>query len=101
MPMQNRVQELRNLLPSEHKGISAYVEHAFQSIDQLVEQHRCENAALAIYGDRINGNEERVYFDTVSQIKAELLKTLEKTVQDALHSGDKNWSKHYKDGIRG
>ncbi|MCQ4086507.1 hypothetical protein [Saccharibacillus sp. JS10] len=101
MPMQNRVQELRELLPQDQKGISAYVEHALQSIDQLVEKHRCENAALAIYGERINGNEERVYFDTVSQIKAELLQTLEKTVQDSLHSGDKHWSKFYKDGIKG
>lgn len=101
MPMQNRVQELRNQLPQEHKGISAYVEHALMSIDQLVEKHRRENAALAMYGDRINGNEERVYFDTISQVKADLLETLEKTVQDALHSGDKNWSRHYKDGIKG
>ncbi|CAM4165839.1 hypothetical protein [Saccharibacillus endophyticus] len=101
MPMQNRVQELRDMLPTEHKGISSYVEHALQSIDQLVEKHRCDNAALAIYGERINGNEERVYFDTISQIKADLLQTLEKTVQDALHTGDKNWSKNYKDGIKG
>ncbi|MDO3408310.1 hypothetical protein QWJ34_00865 [Saccharibacillus sp. CPCC 101409] len=101
MPMQNRVQELRDMLPKEQKGISSYVEHALQSIDQLVEQHRCQNAALAIYGDKINGNEERVYFDTVSQIKADLLDTLEKTVQDFLHTGDKHWSKNYRDGVKG
>jgi hypothetical protein len=25
--------------------------------------------------------------------------TLEKTVEDILHKGDKHWSKHFKDGV--
>ncbi len=101
MHSQNRVQELKSQLPKEHKSISSYVEHALLSIDELMEKHRCENAALALYGEKINGNEERVYFDTISQIKTDLLETLEKTVQDVLHTGDKNWTKNYKDGVVG
>ncbi|ANF95317.1 hypothetical protein [Paenibacillus bovis] len=100
MTNHNKVQQLRELLPQEHQGITRYVEHALQSIDDLVEKHRQYTASLAIYGDRINGNEERVYRDTISEIKAQLIETLERTVEDFSHLGDKNWSKNYKDGIK-
>ncbi len=44
------------------EGISKhfhFVEHALQSIDTLVEEHRKYTAAQALYGDKIVGSEER------------------------------------------
>jgi hypothetical protein len=35
----------------------------------------------------------------VLDVRAQLLLTLEKTVEDLLHKGDKHWSKHFKDGV--
>ncbi|GGJ04396.1 hypothetical protein [Paenibacillus hunanensis] len=100
MTNQTKLIQLRQQLPQDQQAISRYVEHALQSIDELVEKHRQYNATMAIYGDKINGNEERVYRDTVSEIKAQLLETLERTVEDFMHVGDKNWTKNYKDGIK-
>ncbi|MEW4371100.1 hypothetical protein [Paenibacillus kandeliae] len=100
MTNQNKVMQLREMIPQDQQGITRYVEHALQSIDELVEKHRQYNASLAIYGERINGNEERVYRDTISEIKAQLIETLERTVEDFMHVGDKNWIKNYKDGIK-
>lgn len=95
----NRVQELKTKLPHEHQGISHYVEHALHSIDSFVEQHRQFIAAQALYGEKINGTEERLFRDTIMEIKEQLVATLEKTVEDFAHKGDKHWKNHYKDGV--
>ncbi|MFD1988400.1 hypothetical protein ACFSGI_00265 [Paenibacillus nicotianae] len=95
----SKVQQLRDMLPKDQQSITRYVEHALQSIDELVEKHRQYTASLAIYGDKINGNEERVYRDTIAEIKAQLVETLERTVEDFNHKGDKHWQNNYKDGI--
>ncbi|WP_411344780.1 hypothetical protein ACE3MZ_01420 [Paenibacillus sp. WLX1005] len=100
MTNQSKVMQLREMIPQDQQGITRYVEHALQSIDELVEKHRQYNASLAIYGEKINGNEERVYRDTISEIKAQLIETLERTVEDFMHVGDKHWTKNYKDGIK-
>ncbi|MDO7905312.1 hypothetical protein Q5741_02650 [Paenibacillus sp. JX-17] len=95
----SRVELLKTQLPKEHQGISHYVEHALQSIDQFVEQHRQFVAAQALYGERISGEEERLFRETISNIKNELVSTLEKTVEDFKHKGDKHWVNNYKDGV--
>ncbi|MDP4096899.1 hypothetical protein OIN60_08955 [Paenibacillus sp. P96] len=99
MTTTTRVQELKSLLPREHQGISHFVEHALESIDQFVEQHRQFVAAQALYGERINGKEEVLFRETISDIKKQLVVTLEKTVEDFVHKGDKHWSNHFKDGV--
>ncbi len=48
---------------------------------------------------KINGTEERLFRDTISEIKAQLVATLEKTVEDFSHKGDKHWKNHYQDGV--
>lgn len=99
MPTIEKVQYLKSLLPREQQGISHYVEHALESIDQLVEEHRKFIAAQALYGERVVGREEELFRTTIYDIKQQLLSTLEKTVEDFLHKGDKNWTNHYKDGV--
>jgi hypothetical protein len=94
-----KVQNLKTVLPKEHHTVTHFVEHALASIDSLVEQHREYNAAQALYGEKIVGAEERVFTETVAQIKATLLQTLEKTAEDMSHKGDKNWKAHFKDGV--
>jgi hypothetical protein len=99
MALLNRVHELKLQLPNEHHSISQYVEHALHSIDSFVEQHRQFVAAQALYGEKINGTEERLFRDTIAEIKAQLVATLEKTVEDFAHKGDKHWKNHYQDGV--
>ncbi|WP_138495737.1 hypothetical protein [Paenibacillus pinistramenti] len=94
-----KVRYLKAALPKEHHSVTYFVEHALESIDALVEQQRKYNAAQAIYGERIVGSEVRVFNETVAQIKATLLRTLEKTAEDMSHKGDKNWQAHYRDGV--
>ncbi|MFM9280635.1 hypothetical protein [Paenibacillus jiagnxiensis] len=94
-----KVQELKSLLPCEHQSISHYVEHALESIDQFVEQHRLFVASQALYGEKINGQEEALFRETINDIKKQLVLTLEKTVEDFMHKGDKHWNNHFKDGV--
>lgn len=99
MPAQAKIQLLKEQLPREYQSITHFVEHAMQSLDTLVEEHRKYTAAQALYGEKIVGSEERLYHDTVIDVREQLLKTLEKTVEDILHKGDKHWTKHFKDGV--
>lgn len=94
-----RVKELKSFLPHEHQGISHYVEHALESIDQFVEQHRLFVASQALYGEKINGHEEVLFRETINNIKKQLVSTLEKTVEDFMHKGDKHWTNNFKDGV--
>jgi len=99
MPALAKIQQLKEQMPKEYQSISHFVEHALESIDTLVEEHRKYVAAQALYGDKIVGSEERLYRETVLDVRAQLLATLEKTVEDILHKGDKHWDKHFKDGV--
>lgn len=99
MPLRTRIEELKNKLPKEHHELTHYVEHALQAIEAFEEQHRLFSASQALYGTKIVGSEELVFYETIAGIKQELVRTLEKTVEDYLHKGDKNWGKNFKDGI--
>ncbi|MCZ4142298.1 hypothetical protein BZG17_31385, partial [Escherichia coli] len=63
MPAQAKIQLLKEQLPKEYQSITHFVEHAMQSLDTLVEEHRKYTAAQALYGEKIVGSEERLYHD--------------------------------------
>ncbi|WP_338554191.1 hypothetical protein [Paenibacillus sp. KS-LC4] len=99
MSLKTRIQELKAQLPKEHQELSHYVEHALQALESFEAEHRRIAATQAVAGVKISGAEEVVFYDTISRIKEELVNTLQKTVEDFVHKGDKNWSKNFKDGI--
>ncbi|OGX68411.1 MAG: hypothetical protein A2189_00265, partial [Paenibacillus sp. RIFOXYA1_FULL_44_5] len=90
------IHELKNRLTKEHQEIAHYVEHTFQAIDQMEEHHRKLSATYALQGYKISGNEEQVFHNTLEQLRKYLIETLEKTVEDFTHKGDKNWEKNFK-----
>lgn len=99
MALISRVLDLKKKLPAEHQSIAHFVEHALQSIENYEEEHRKLTASNALYGEHINGELESLFYQTILGIKQQLVQTLEKTVADYSHKGDKNWTKNFKDGV--
>ena len=97
--MNKRVKELEERLAKGQKGIAKYVQHTFDTLDTIVEEHRKTVAHNAIAGVKPNGLEERIFYEHINKMKQILVHVLEKTIQDFEHQGDKYWDKHFRDGI--
>lgn len=97
--MNKRILDFYESLPGEHKELAKFVEHSLQAIDHFIEEHNQVVYIENMYGHKPSKEEEQMFNRTARDIKALLIAELEKTVQDFEHRGDKNWSKHYKDGI--
>jgi hypothetical protein len=50
-------------------------------------------------GIKPNGEAEATFYATIQDMKEHLLSTLEWTIEDLQHKGDKNYTKHFKDGV--
>lgn len=95
-----RMDELEKRLTSQHhRDLFLQMKHTLKAVDDLAEQHRVYQAVQALSGTRIVGAEESVYFDTLNQVKEQIVHTLELTIEDLEHKGDKNYTKHFKDGV--
>lgn len=97
--MNKKINELYSLLPEENKELAKLIQHSFEEIKKLEDYHRMLVASNAVAGIKPNIQEELIFKETLKTVKNVLIKELEKTVEDIQHRGDKNWSKHYKDGI--
>ncbi|MWC31310.1 hypothetical protein [Paenibacillus sp. MMS18-CY102] len=89
----------QRLINQHHRDLFLHTKHTIKSIDDLAEQHRLLSAAHAINGYKIIGSEEALFYETLSQAKEQILLTLEKTLDDLEHKGDKNYDKNFKDGV--
>lgn len=99
MSLRDRVSELKNHLPKGHQDVAHYVEHVMGALDMVEEKHRKLMAAQALSGTKIHGDEERIFYDTIIELKQQMVNTLEKTVQDFEHKGDKTWKTNFGDGV--
>ncbi|MEK3782747.1 hypothetical protein [Paenibacillus sp. FSL R5-0810] len=98
--MNARIEELEKRLESKHhKDLFLQMKHTLQAVDDLAEEHRRYQAVQALSGVRIVGSEESVYFDTLNQVKELIVNTLEMTIEDLEHKGDKRYEKNFKDGV--
>lgn len=98
--MNARIEELEKRLESKHhKDLFLQMKHTLLAVDDLAEEHRRYQAVQALSGVRIVGAEESVYFDTLNQVKELIVHTLEMTIEDLEHKGDKRYEKHFKDGV--
>lgn len=97
--MEKRLTEIQQRLGLEHKDICKYVKHVFAALDQKADEHRKLVASNALAGIKVKGNEEKVYYDSILEMKKLLLDVLEKTTEDFEHLGDKRWEKKFKDGV--
>jgi hypothetical protein len=87
------------LANQHHKDLFLQTQHTLQAIDDLAEQHRRYQSIQAISGVKIVGAEEALFYDTLTEVKEQIVATLEKTLSDLEHKGDKNYDKNFKDGV--
>ncbi|OBZ11345.1 MULTISPECIES: hypothetical protein [Bacillales] len=98
--MNSRMKQLEDRLANQdHKDLFLQTQHTLQAIDDLAEQHRRYQSIQAISGVKIVGGEEALFYDTLSEVKEQIVATLEKTLSDLEHKGDKNYDKNFKDGV--
>ncbi|EFM08971.1 conserved hypothetical protein [Paenibacillus curdlanolyticus YK9] len=89
----------QRLINQHHRDLFLHTKHTIKAIDDLAEQHRLLSAAHAINGYKIVGSEEALFYETLAQAKEQILLTLEKTLDDLEHKGDKHYDKNFKDGV--
>ncbi|GMK42355.1 hypothetical protein PCCS19_54140 [Paenibacillus sp. CCS19] len=89
----------QRLTVQHHKDLFLHTKHTIRAIEELAEQHRLLTAAHAINGYKIIGSEEVLFYDTLALAKEQIVLTLEKTLDDLEHKGDKYYDKNFADGV--
>jgi len=98
--MNERLNDLEQRLSEQHhKDLFLQTKHALQALDDLADQHRKFTSMQAISGVKIVGSEETMFYNTLSDAKEQIVETLEKTLSDLQNKGDKNYTRHYQDGV--
>ncbi|MFF2483929.1 hypothetical protein [Paenibacillus sp. NPDC058071] len=98
--MNLRMEQLeRRLVAQHHKDLFLQTTHTLAAINDLADEHRRFQSMQAISGVKIIGSEEAVFYDTLTQIKETIIATLEKTIDDLEHKGDKHYKSNFKEGV--
>ncbi len=97
--MHDRIEFLQNEIPFKNKDIVLYAKHVYESLEQYEDQHRKLIAMQAINGDKPIGEQEVLFYETIRRMKEQLITTLENTIDDLKNIGDKNYTKHFRDGV--
>lgn len=95
----NRIEFLKNEIPYKNKDIALYAKHVCESLEQFEDQHRKLVAVQATYGNKPVGEQEVLFYETIRHMKEQLITTLENTIDDLKNIGNKNYVKHYRDGV--
>jgi len=100
MEMNARMEQLEQRLTEQHhKDLFLQTKHTLKALDDLAEHHRRFTSMQAISGVRIVGSEETLFYETLAEAKEQIVMTLEKTLSDLEHKGDKHYDKNFKDGV--
>jgi len=98
--MNSRMEQLeRRLVEQHHKDLFLQTKHTLSAIDVLADEHRRFQSIQAISGVKIVGTEEALFYETLTQVKETIVDTLEKTLDDLEHKGDKHYHNNFKDGV--
>ncbi|NQX66069.1 hypothetical protein HQN90_08025 [Paenibacillus alba] len=97
--MINRIEKLELDIPAKNKDITLYAKHVIKSLEDFEDNHRKLVAAQAIAGIRPIGEQEVAFYETVRQMKEQIVSTLVQTIDDLRHKGDKHHEKHFPDGV--
>ena len=98
--MKKRLADIQQRVKNEHQDIVKFVQHVFDALDQNANKHRMMAASNALAGVKIKGDEEKTYYDSITEFKKLMLDVLEQTTEDFEHLGDKRWEKIFKDGVK-
>jgi len=98
--MNERMSRLEQRLTEQHhKDLFLQTKHTLNALDELAKQHRKFSSMQAISGVKIVGSEEALFYDTLADAKEQIVLTLEKTLSDLEHKGDKNYKQIFQDGV--
>ncbi|GIP19430.1 hypothetical protein J40TS1_50720 [Paenibacillus montaniterrae] len=98
--MNERLNQLEQRLTEQHhRDLFLQTKHTLKALDDLAEQHRRFSSIQALSGVKIVGSEEALFYDTLAAAKEQIVVTLEKTLSDLEHKGDKNYEKNFNDGV--
>ena len=97
--MEKRLADIQKRVKNEHKDIVKFAQHVIEALDQKAKNHRILVASNALAGIKINGEEEKAFYASISEFQKLLLEVLEQTIKDFEHLGDKRWEKIFKDGV--
>lgn len=99
LAMKSRIEKLQKDIPDKNKDIGLYAKHVINSLEEFEDYHRRLVAAQAIAGIKPVGDQEVMFYETVRSMKEQIISTLEKTIDDLKHKGDKYHEKHFQDGV--
>ncbi|WP_028559379.1 hypothetical protein [Paenibacillus pinihumi] len=98
--MNARLEQLEQRLEAQHhRDLFLQTKHTLKALDDLAEQHRRFTSMQAISGVKIVGSEESLFYETIAEAKEQIVVTLERTLSDLEHKGDKHYDKNFKDGV--
>lgn len=98
--MNTRLQALEErLVTQQHRDLFLQTKHTLQAINDLADEHRKVTSMMAIDGAKIVGSEEVLFYETLNEAKERIVRTLELTIEDLEHKGDKNYAKNFNDGV--
>src|SRR5690606_13980332 len=98
--MNERMSQLEQRLTEQHhKDLFLQTKHTLSALDELAEEHRKFTSIQAISGVKIVGSEEALFYNTIQEAKEQIVITLEKTLSDLEHKGDKNYTQIFEDGV--
>ncbi|WP_063891853.1 hypothetical protein [Paenibacillus sp. Soil787] len=97
--IKQRIETMEKEIPDKNKDIVLYAKHVIKSLDEFEDHHRNLIAAQAIAGIKPVGAQEVAFYETVKLMKEQIISTLEQTVDDLKHKGDKYHEKHFPDGV--
>lgn len=100
MIMHAKLEQLEQRLTTQHhRDLFLQTKHTLKAIDDLEEEHRKLTAIQALNGAKVVGSEETVFYATLHQVRKRIIDTLELTLEDLEHKGDKHYNRHFKDGV--
>ncbi|MFD0693906.1 hypothetical protein ACFQZT_07365 [Paenibacillus sp. GCM10027628] len=97
--MVHRIEQLEKDIPEKNKDILLYAKHVIKSLEDFEDHHRRLVAAQAIAGIKPIGDQEVAFYETVREMKEQIVSTLVQTIDDLKHKGDKYHEKHFPDGV--
>lgn len=98
--MYTRLNQLEERLTEQHhRDLFLQAKHTLVALDDLADHHRRFSSMQALSGVKIVGSEEALFYNTLSEAKEQIVLTLEKTLNDLEHKGDKHWNKNFEDGV--
>jgi hypothetical protein len=97
--MLTRVEKLGQELPERNRDIALYAKHLNEALTLFEEHHRKFVAAQSLAGIRPEGEQEASFYQTIQDMREQILQTLQLTVDDLKHKGDKHHDRHFRDGV--